>query len=235
MTGRRGRRIGAIAFVIAGVCAIAIPAFAASRNNETTTSKINGTIKRIVVSTQNGTVSIRPGTPQVKRVEHWNHTRPRYTQRLEDGTLTVEAECPTRFLTLPFNNCAVDLALLVPRDVTVKAATANGPITVSDLTGSTIDVSSTNGTLTLANLASRSVEANTSNGNIELTSTSRPASIETSSTNGNIDVAIPKGAYDIRTSTTNGDVSVKGLEDDPDANDELSASTTNGDIALRAH
>ncbi len=229
------RRFVAVAFIVAGISVVAIPVLAASRNNETTTSKVSGTIRRVVVETDSGTISIRPGTPQVKRIEHWNLTRPTYSQRLEDGTLTVKADCPSSFITLPFNNCAVALALLVQRNVTVKADTANGPVTVKDLTGSTIDASTTNGNVVLTGLGSRSVIAHTTNGNVVLTSVVAPSGIDASSTNGDIDVAIPKGTYDIRTNTTNGDVSVKGLEDDSDAKNELSASTTNGDITLRAN
>ena len=214
---------------------IAVPALAASRNNETTTSKINGTIKRVVVTTQNGFVTVRPGAPEVKRIEHWNHTRPTYSHELKDGTLTVKAECPTRFLTLPFNDCAVDLALLVPANAIVKAATVNGPVTLKDLTGSSIETSTANGPVTLAGLRSRSVEAHTSNGDVILTSLVRAAEIDLSSTNGDVAVTTPKGEYDIRTSTTNGDVSVKGLEDDSDSSSHLEASTTNGDIALRGN
>lgn len=226
------RRTIAVVFIVAGLIVVATAAMALTTNDETKTTPARGTVKRVVVSNDNGDVTVRTGgDASVKRTERWNFVRPSYSQDVSDGTLTVRAKCPN----VPLNNCAVDLVLQVPTKAAVQTRTVNGDVHVDGISGSPVTVTSTNGDLTLTDLATASLGAETTNGDIDVALGERPDKVDLSSTNGDIDAVLPKGSYDIQTRTTNGDVSVKALDDDSSSRRKVSVSTTNGDIALRGN
>jgi hypothetical protein len=245
------RRTIALVLIGLGVVLVAGSAFALSANSKTTTAKVSQEIRRVVVENQNGDVTFRPGREtKVTRTEHWNFVRTQYTQTISDGVLTVKAKCPSMLL---FNNCSVQLALVVPKTVDVRTTTTNGDIEVRELEGDSlalattngdvditdihsdsVSATSTNGDLALEELRTKTLRAATTNGDIGVRVARRPDDLRLASTNGDIEAVVPSGSYDITTHTTHGDIDIEGLEDDSSSGNALSAETTNGDIDIRA-
>jgi DUF4097 and DUF4098 domain-containing protein YvlB len=245
------RRTIALVLIGVGILIVVGSVFALNTNSKTTTELVRGKIERVVVETRNGDVTIRPGDdPEVTRTERWNFSRPRYTQDVSDGTLTVKARCPAAV----FNNCSVELALVVPESVDVRTTTRNGDIEISglddgsvtvqtangdvDVTGLASDAvaaATTNGDVTIANVRADSIRAGTTNGEIDVRLAARPDDLRLTSTNGDIEAVLPSGSYDVRTQTNNGDVSVEGLDDDDSSDNTVTATTTNGDIDIRGN
>ncbi len=227
------RRLLSVGLILAGIVIAAGSAFAMSANEKTTNERPRGRITKVILQNDNGDIDVRAGdTTTVKRVERWNFSRPRYSQEVSDGTVTVRARCPKMMF---FNNCSVALELTVPEGAEVQSTTTNGDVDVDGIAGRTVSATSTNGDLTFDDLGAETIRAHTTNGDVDISLLDKPDDLDVTSTNGDIDVAVPSGSYDIETNTTNGDVSLEGLADDAEAMRKLSATTTNGDITLSAN
>ena len=246
------KRTIAILLIVAGAVLLMGSAMAFTLNEETTTTRPDGEITNVVIENENGDVSIRAGErAEVKRTEHWNFVRPDYSEELDDGTLRIRTDCSS---VLIFNNCGVELALVVPEDVDVATkstngdtivagldsgsiaiATTNGDVDVADTDAEQVTVTSTNGDVTFDDFAVETLRAATTNGDLGVVVRNAPDSVTLNSTNGDINAALPSGDYDIRTATTNGDVTVDDdLDDEEGAERRVVVATTNGDIALNS-
>lgn len=244
------RRTVAIVLIVLGALLLAGSAMALTLNERSETTRPEDDITRVVIRNENGEISIREGDrTEVKRTERWNFVRPRFRERVRDDTLEIRTDCANMLM---FNNCGVDLALVVPEDVDVSTNTTNGDVTVTGLSNDALvlatkngdvdltdirterlSVSTTNGDFTFEELDADELRATTTNGDIDAALTSGPDTASLLSTNGDIDAELPNGSYDLRTATTNGDVSVDDdLRDDPDSSRRVTVTTTNGDIAL---
>lgn len=215
----------AVVAVLAGGIAIAT-----SINNGSDSTAVRGTVRKVVVSDDSGSVTIRPGhRTHVKRTEHWNVARPTYRQWLSKGVLTIESRCPS----VPLNNCYVDIAITAPRAVTASVQTGNGNVVATGLQGASVSADTSNGTITFTDLGSRTIRGESSNGDVHVTLDARPRGLAISTSNGDVTATIPAGAYDIDTQTSNGNITVRGLRDDPSSDRHVSAETSNGSIVLR--
>ena len=247
------RRTVAIVLIVLGALLLAGSAMALTLNEQKTTTTPEDDIRRVVVENENGDVTMSVGkSTSVQRTERWNFVRPDYSERIEDGTLTIRTDCAEMLM---FNNCGVELSLVVPDDVDVATESTNGDVDIQGFQNDTISVATTNGDVRLHNAAVDSVavtstngdltfedvtidvlRARTTNGDVGTALNGRPESVTLTSTNGDIDAELPSGPYDIRTATTNGDVGIDDdLEDDDEADGRISVATTNGDIEIRSH
>lgn len=246
------KRAVAIVLIVAGAVLLMGSAMAFTLNERTATTEPDGRFSRVVLENENGDVTVRTGDrAQVRRTERWNFDSPEYSEEVEDGTLRIRTDCTS---VLVFNNCGVELALVVPGgvDIATKStngdttvtgldggslaiATTNGDVDVTETDGERVTVTSTNGDLTFDDVAAEELRAATTNGDIDVDLRDAPDAITLNSTNGDIDAAVPSGTYDIRTATTNGDVSVADdLGHREGAERSVVVATTNGDIDLVA-
>ena len=178
-----------------------------------TTSTPTGTpVARVNVQDDSGDITFVPGSSgSVTRTAAWNSVEPSYSQSLSDGTLTIQAQCPSDVLD---NQCSTSLVITVPSTVIIDAVTTNGDVQVTGFRSLTVAASSTNG-------------------DINVSLDAPPTSLSMSTINGTINGTIPAGTYALTAGTINGHVAVTGIKNDPTASDVISAHDMNGDITLR--
>ncbi|MFC5930296.1 hypothetical protein D6T64_15695 [Cryobacterium melibiosiphilum] len=114
----------------------------------------------VVVDARNVAVTLGPSTDgQVHVSAHGSYfgQRPVVTAETVAGTTTVSVD---RCVNQWFNRCDLTLTVTVPEDITLAAATDNGPIRASGLTGR-LTLSTTNG----------AIDARGTRGPVELRST----------------------------------------------------------------
>lgn len=138
--------------------------------------------------------------------------------------------------------------ITVPRNMNVTAATVNGGIGISDVTGKH-EIETVNGKIEMSRCAG-SVDAETTNGSIhaELTQVTKGQPMHFETTNGRIEVQLPKNlAVDVDAGTTNGSISsdlpvstnrfeknsLRGTING--GGTPLRMRTTNGGIAIRSN
>lgn len=95
---------------------------------ETHRETISGEIDHVVIKAESGDIDVVPGgrSLEVERTDRYAGDSPDVSQTLEDGVLTIDAECEGVFSVF----CAVDYRVEVAAGVTVDARTYVGDIDV---------------------------------------------------------------------------------------------------------
>ena len=90
---------------------------------------ISESVDHIVIKAESGDIEVVPGgrSVEVERTDRYAVESPDVSQTLEDGVLTIDAECEGVFSLF----CAVDYRVEVPDGVTVDARTYLGDVDVA--------------------------------------------------------------------------------------------------------
>lgn len=191
-----------------------------------------GPITRIVVADSESDVQItgNAGATGVdgQAVLQWKGKggkRPVLRQSVADGVLTLTKDCSS-------GGCGpVDITLTVPRDVSVLAATSQGHIEVSGVTGA-VDLTSSNGSIDAEDLGSGNASFKTTNGSVNVSFRGAPTRIAADTTNGSVTIATDgQTAYYDSVSTTNGLRNLTNVQDRRAAA-EIDVTTTDADVTI---
>jgi hypothetical protein len=214
-----------VALVGPAAHAITIP----PTQEETTTSRMSGVVRKLLIDSDSGDVTVRPGRrTTVTRTEHWVYQRPSVRLTFHNGTLTVINRCPDA----PLNNCWTDITADIAPTAVVQTYTASGVMRVSGIRSPKVHALSSNGRVLLSDVAADDVKASTSNGDVKVNLTSAPALTSLRTSNGEIDAIVPRGTYSLDVRVGNGDVRVRGVSNRRNSAHKLSAATNNGDISI---
>jgi hypothetical protein len=221
-----------VAGVLVGVCAIAVGASEAFKQDRTTTAMVERHIDRVVVDADAGAVRLE-GThaPRVTVREQlqWLLSRPQVRMRVRGGTLALSASCPDSG---PVNRCRADLALEIPFDADVVVRSHAGDVSADRLAGH-LELSTDTGDVIGRELNPISVRAATSAGDADLRFSTEPVSVTASSDAGDVHVVVPTGGeYRVDATTSAGDVDVRGVIRNDRALRSISATTDTGDVTV---
>lgn len=191
-----------------------------------------GPITRVVIADSESDVHISAtdtaGGVSGQAVVQWkgkNGKRAELRQSVADGVLTLTKDCSG-------GGCGpVDITLSVPRDIAVQAATSDGGISVSGVTGA-VDLRTSNGGIDAVGLGSGDASFHTSDGSIDASFTGAPARITAVTSNAAVTVATDgRTKYYDSVRTTNGNRYLTNVQD-RDAAGEIDVTTTNGDVTV---
>jgi hypothetical protein len=199
-------------------------------NEQTRTIPLTGTIRSVVVRSDMGEIALAPGSKHLIRVhETWNYARPTVTHTLKNGVLTVRATCPNDQTS--FNKCSNDLALVVPKAVSVNAVSDFGDVVTKGLRGNEKLVTDF-GDVRAIGVSADSISADTNYGTVALTLASAPKKVVGLSDFGNIGIKVPSGAYAVDAKSGWGDINVKGITRSGSAARRITARTSYGDVFI---
>jgi Putative adhesin len=197
-----------------------------AREKTTTSVSISGAVRHVVVDLDAGSLTLHGGSTSsvtgTREVER-NFRAPTFSETLTGDTLTVKSRC-SAFLN---GFCSVSYDLNVPADVTVRATSSGGSLTVSDVAGDltlnssagSVLVTGATGRLTLSSSAgkvkvsetrSTEINARSSAGDVRVSLLAPPTSVDVSSSAGSVSLEVPRtpDAYDVDASTSAGDRTV---------------------------
>jgi hypothetical protein len=201
------------------------------QQTQTTTSVIAARIHTVVIDNEIGSVKLAPGAPtSVVATRHWLYLAPTVAQSVHAGVLTIRTTCPNN---APLNNCAVDLTLAVPANVTVHADGGVAEMATSGIKGDqtlTTDV----GEVVVDHAGGSTLRLSSGVGDVQVSATQTPALVSATSQTGDVKVVVPAGTYNITATSETGDVSVQGLTNNPAAPNRIVATTQTGDVTLRS-
>lgn len=205
--------LGAALLACAALGGILYGANEAFGKTKTDSRAIAQPVDEIVVDGDVGDVQLVAGDDrvQVRETRHYVVRRPKVTQTVERGVLTLKSECPNGF----FLDCETDFRIEVPAGVAVRVKT---------------DV----GTVRAEALESADVRVQTDVGDIELDLAGQPERVEARTDVGDVDIALPRASYAVDTDTDVGDNDVEGLVQDDRSPRSISVRTDVGDVLLHA-
>ncbi|MDX3100872.1 DUF4097 family beta strand repeat-containing protein [Nonomuraea angiospora] len=205
MTASRRARAGWItlgagaAILIAVLIGLSLWSWLA-RQSETQRQTHQRAAGRITLDLRIGEVRLVPGEAgrvDIERRLTWSGPKPALKEQWSGDTLGIQASCDEDLL---IGACWVSYTIRVPAGTAVEARTAEGDITLRDLTGA-LRLTTETGAITGTGLRAADVEADAKLGNIALRFVQAPDSLRANSEAGNIDVEVPEGddyALDIR-------------------------------------
>ena len=205
-------------------------------------------VRAIVVKAQSGDIDLiqMSASSSVRETQHYDATRPRFTQHVTGGVLTIESDCGGA-------QCEVDLRVAVPSGAKVDVDVASGNIQARAINVRDAHLRSRSG-----NVASISSATSSESGHIRAratstlppqthglstrarnraTSRSMPAATRDASQrtqSGNVTVTVPRGDYALDAKTDSGNVKIDGIVHDDRAPKSVVARTTSGNVSLRA-
>ncbi|WP_067520884.1 DUF4097 family beta strand repeat-containing protein [Alloactinosynnema sp. L-07] len=220
-------------------------------------TKIDQTIKSVLVASDSGSVKIRAGgSTTVHREVHHNGDRPGATSRVDGDVLILEG-CSVR-------NCWVDYDVVVPEGVTVSGKVDSGDVTIEgaksvslqassgDVTvrkvSGTVNVEANSGRVELVDIGDNiAVEADSgdvkavgiggsadigaSSGNIEVR-LDKVGNVRAVSNSGGVTVAVPRGSYKVTTDVDSGALDCAITSEESAAN-SVDVKADSGDVAIR--
>jgi DUF4097 and DUF4098 domain-containing protein YvlB len=169
-------KIVGISLVAVAVLGGAVYAAAeALEETDTHRDKVSQPADHVVVKAEAGDIDVVSGgrSVEIERTDSYSLNSPDVSQTLEDGVLTIEAECSGVFS--PF--CTTDFRVEVPKGVTVETRTYVGDIEVDGI-------------------SARQIEARAYVGDVHIDA-ARKAEVDARTNVGDVDVEMPKGPYDI--------------------------------------
>ncbi|MEU4574794.1 DUF4097 family beta strand repeat-containing protein [Nonomuraea sp. NPDC023979] len=202
-----------------------------ARQSETQRQTHQRPAARVTVDLRIGEVRLLPGEAgrvDVERRLTWSGPRPALTERWSGDTLGIQARCDEDLL---IGACWVSYTIRVPAGTAVEARTAEGDITLRDLTGE-LRLATETGAITGTGLRAADVEVSAQLGDIALRFVRPPGSVRADSQAGNIDVEVPESdgyALDIRSGIGEPDVGVRATEG---AKNNISVHNSTGGIRV---
>jgi hypothetical protein len=217
---------GAAIVVVFVLGALTVVAFT---RTTTTTQTYHGPVRKIVVTSERGAVTIRRGPAGgATVVDHKRYVfaAPHVAAALDAGVLTITATCPM----MAFISCSADFTITAPPGVAVNATAQRGLLTVSNITG-TVYSNSENGSFIYSG-ASPSVTGYSLNGNITIRFTAPPRFVHARTETGRVLVALPRAAYAIDANSGIGTHEVVGLTSVAGSSRSIYASSGDGDAKV---
>lgn len=215
---------------------------------ETRTEVIAGSIGKIVMSTEAGTIKVigsDDAEVSVTRRIYRTPTEPRETVTRDGDVLRIESGCPVQTGPLP---CRIDYELQVPRSVAVELTTASGNVDIGALAGAQTAISasgdvdvtgargpvvarSVSGRLRFADHAAPTTMIASTSGDVQVQAVSRPELIEVNSTSGSIAITVPDGSYHLEANTMTGRKEVT-VPTDPGSDSLIRTRTITGNVRV---
>lgn len=198
---------GAMLLLVGGLSAASL-AFQ-RQESETFTA---AAVREVVVEVESGHVTLLPGTGadvNVTTTRHWSFIEASTGHRVEDGVLTVTAECPWFA-----PGCRVSEELVIPAGVAVRVETAAGSIEAIDVEVASFD-------------------AETAAGNVDASFASAPSDISVTTSAGNVHVLVPADSYEVHADAAAGNVDV-GVAQSAASERSIRVETSAGNIDIDA-
>jgi hypothetical protein len=150
---------------------------------------VTGRITTVVINGGSGSITVTGidhGAIRVSQQPSYSDSKkpPVTTRRVSGSTLTLSYTCPAEFV------CGVTYDVQVPPGVAVRAATREGSITLTSVTGP-VTARTVAGFISATSLASPSATLKSSAGGINASFTVPPGSVQASTTAGPISLAVP--------------------------------------------
>ncbi len=174
-------------------------------------------------------------------IEYWGD-EPDYDVWVENGTLKIEIDCDW--------SCDGRFVARVPTAASARIDTGSGDVKIHDLEGDLrvdvgsgdvtvedtlgfVELFSGSGDIKGTRLYSESCVAETGSGDIDISFDGTPRRVDLDTGSGDVDLDVPAGSYDISISTGSGDKSIRGLDDDTSADNQIRVETGSGDVTIR--
>jgi Putative adhesin len=219
--------VGVVILLVAIAAGVSSAAAVITRKTTTDQVKIDGTIRRVVIDLDAGSISLtgtgESGATGTRKVEK-SFRSPTFSEKLEGDTLNVKASCPTAFFS---DLCSVSYELSVPADVIVEGRSSGGRIRTTGMTGDldlkssagSVDVTGAKGRLILSSSAggvtvkdsrSTDVKAHSSAGSVRVGLLDPATNVDANSSAGSVTVALPRSsdAYNVDASSSAGSETV---------------------------
>lgn len=189
-------------------------------------------VRALVVEVDSGNVTLVPtagddGRVHVESTMEWAWSRPSTDHVIEDGVLTITADCAA----VGLGNCSVDHRIGIPDGIDVDVTVSSGDVTVTGLDLTDVDISTDSGDIGATDVSVPEFRGSTSSGDVTATFVDAPDQVTAASSSGNVDVTVPDEAYDVEADTSSGHVRVD-VNDDPDAPRHISADTSSGNVTI---
>lgn len=195
--------------------------------DETTTTRSLGVVQAIELETDDGEITVRPGTGREATLEarEWSGLLggPDLDVRNENGRLVVDSDCPGWFS----NACGAELVLTVPRGVPVDLQTGSGDIEVADVVGDA-QLRTGSGGIEVIGLRDGNLTARTGSGDIDATRIDA-GEVELRTGSGEIRVDRLR-ARTVESRTGSGDIDLSVADGTPPRS--IFAHTGSGEVSL---
>jgi hypothetical protein len=214
LAGDSDRRLGGVDFGLAE-----------QRTSEEFT--VSERVSEIVIDLDAGSVRIMGGSQSVdgSYTARYRNRRPAVERSVSDGTLHIDAECPSLQLRILGTGCRVDLEVRVPSDVRVEVEAGSGTVSVERIRGD-VEVDTGSGGITIDDVDG-AVRTDTGSGGIRLGSVRGSVEAETGS--GSITGAALQTA-DFTGSTGSGGIDLEFWEVRPE---RIELQTGSGSVRVR--
>lgn len=155
---------------------------------------VSAPVSSLVVASELGEVTItgsQRSTVSVTEQIQYSDRPPVMTRTVTGKTLTLGYRCPNE------SKCAASYDIQVPRDVAVRASSANGEIQLSALAGP-VQASSNLGLITASGLTSSTASFDSNLGEIDAVFTTAPTTVHATTDMGAINIRVPGTvSYDV--------------------------------------
>jgi hypothetical protein len=220
-----------------GLLVLTGAAFGASEalhRDRTTTTTMVSPVRKIVVDSDAGDVSISAGLNRdvtIHRDDAWLVDRPDVRESYRNGVLEITTACGHLKAVL---RCRSDLDIEAPPEVDVAVRTKSGDVSLRGLQGRA-DIETDSGNINTYRLEPVVVTATTDAGDVSLDLFGQPARTQVKSDAGNVRVTVPYGMYHVdATADSGGNVKVAGVIRDDLAPQAIDAVTDVGNVLVRA-
>lgn len=217
---------------LATLAVLALPA-SAQQNTETKHYTVTQSVKRLVVDSERGAVSVTAGArTRITAVLHWDVTKPTVSYRVEGGVLRIVTSCPrlpTDQVVVRVDECSVDLAITVPAKAATAVDTAYGDVVVRNMRADQ-RLDTAYGDVVLERVTANSIVADTAYGRIIADVSARTLDLDTSY--GGIRVSVPRGLWAIDADTSYGKVDINNITVYSRAPRKIKADTSYGNIVI---
>jgi hypothetical protein len=205
--------------------ALLVPLLSSER---TTRTDLEGTVRRVEVTSDRGAVTVRAGTPAVESRRRYILSAPRVRQTLADGVMRVEVSCPG----WAFASCSADVVVTAPAGAEVAVDSTRGTVTVDGFRGP-VNALSEDGDVRIDGRGAAIVEARTVTGAVDVRLASPATRLVARSETGDVRVRIPAGDYRLDVVSARGAVAVADpVRAAPGAARSVEARSGLGDVTL---
>jgi len=200
-----------------------------------TTRFIAGEVRRVVVSTDTGDVTIRLGVVGTRtRLEFtriWSFSEPRADATLVDSTLQVRGRCGRP---IDIGACGVDIDLTLPPGVALDVSTGTGDITLIR-PDARVQARSSVGNVSVQDARAAEVVASSDVGNLDLEFAEAPDDVRVTTDTGNAEVIVPDDgtAYAVDATSDTGETKID-IRTDPGSSRRLEVSSAVGTVRIAA-
>ncbi len=218
--------LGAAIVVVFVLGALTVVAFT---RTSTTTQTFSGPIRKVMVTSERGAITIRRGPAGGTTVvdqKRYVFSAPHVSATLDAGVLTITSSCPM----MAFISCSANFTITAPPGVAVNATAQRGLLTVAGITG-TVYSNSENGDFIYSG-SSPAVTGYSLNGDITIRFAAPPRHVHARTETGNVLVALPRAAYAIDANSGIGTHEVIGLTSVRGASRGIYASSGDGDAKV---